>query len=87
MLTDFHDQVPGHLEHPPVVWVGDDTKDPHALAGVFDDGEDVEGGAVEQGDGEEAGREDRPRLTAQELCPGRPRPRLPDPRLAPGAGR
>ena len=48
MLTDFHDQVPGHLGHPPVVWVGGDAKDPHALAGVFDDGEDVDGGAVEQ---------------------------------------
>jgi hypothetical protein len=40
----------------------------------FDDGEDVEGGAVEQGDGEEVGREDRLRLTAQELRPGRPPP-------------
>jgi hypothetical protein len=64
MLTDFHDQVPGHLGHPPVVWVGGDTKDPHALTGVFDDGEDVDRAAVEQGDGEEVGREDRLRQSA-----------------------
>ena len=38
---------------------GWDAKDPHAPAGVFDDGEDLDGGAVEQGDGEEVGREDR----------------------------
>ena len=56
MLTEFHDQVPGRLGHPPVVWVGGDAKDPHPLEGVFDDGEDVDGGAVEQGDGEEVGR-------------------------------
>ena len=60
MLTEFHDQVPGRLGHPPVVWVGGDAKDPHPLEGVFDDGEDVDGGAVEQGDGEEVGRSGSP---------------------------
>jgi hypothetical protein len=72
MLTGFHDQVPGHLGHPLAAWAGGDTKDPHALAGVLDDGHDADGGAVEQGDGKEPGREDRLRLTAPGPRPGRP---------------
>ena len=40
--------------------MGGNAQDPHALADVFDDGEDVDAAAVEQGDGEEVGRRGSP---------------------------
>jgi hypothetical protein len=74
MLVEIHHEVPCLLGDPFRGRVGGDPQDVDAPGGVFDDGQAIRLGAVQQIDGEEVGGDDRFGLGAQELCPGRPGP-------------
>jgi hypothetical protein len=74
VLVKVHQEVPGLLADPRCGRVGGGPEDVDAPGGVFDDGQAVHLGAVQQVDGEEVGGDDRFGLGAQELGPGRTGP-------------
>ena len=70
-VVEVHEQVAGLLGQPGAGGVGGDAEDVHAAGGVLDDEERVQ---PAQGDGvevEQVAGQDRVRLRAQELAPGR----------------
>ena len=71
VAVEVHQQVPGHLAYPRVIGMVGDAEDPDPAGCVFDDCQDVGGGAVEEIDGDEVGGQDRFGLGAQELRPRR----------------
>jgi hypothetical protein len=71
VAVEVHQQVPGHLAHPRVIGMVSDAEDPDPAGGVSDCRQYICGGAVEEIDGEEVGRQDRFSLGAQELRPCR----------------
>jgi hypothetical protein len=67
LFAEVHDQVAGLLGGPFSGWMPGDSEDANAPAGVFDHGQDVGLGAVEQAGREEVAGQDRLGLGAQEL--------------------
>jgi hypothetical protein len=83
VAVQVHQQVAGLLGHPRAGGAWRDAENADAPGGVLDHREDIDGRAIEQVDGEEAGGQDGCCLGAKELAPcragpawGRVEPRL-----------
>jgi hypothetical protein len=70
-LIEVHAQVPALLYDPLAAGMGGGAQDPDPASGVFDRGQHVGLGAVQQVNGEQVEGQDRLGLGAQELRPAR----------------
>jgi hypothetical protein len=86
MLAEFHQQVAGLLSGPLTGGMQSYPENADAPAGVLDHGQDISLGAVQQVGREEAARQDRLGLGAQEQRPAWPRSAAAQGGSAPFAG-